>query len=134
MYWVYYLYLQRTEGFHSQTKRGIMQMKNLIIAILIAVLLTYSCGQIASEWFDISIRMDDQLLSPFESLAGFTIAGVVLVILGFILAVSVFGVVMFAVFAVFGGILIAGLAAFWPAILVLVLVVWLVKDKKPAYH
>jgi hypothetical protein len=97
-------------------------MKNLLIAILIAVLLTYSGGQIASEWFDVSIRMDDHLLTPMESFAGFTIAGVVMVIVGFIIALSVFGVVIFAVFAVFAGIIIAGLSA-----------IWLVKEKKTAH-
>jgi hypothetical protein len=108
-------------------------MKNLLIAILIAVLLTYSGGQIASEWFDVSIRMDDHLLTPMESFAGFTIAGVVMVIVGFIIALSVFGVVIFAVFAVFAGIIIAGLSAFWPMLLVLAFIIWLVKDKKTAH-
>jgi hypothetical protein len=108
-------------------------MKNLLIAILIAVLLTYSGGQIASEWFDVSIRMDDHLLTPMESFAGFTIAGVVMVIVGFIIALSVFGVVIFAVFAVFAGIIIAGLSAFWPMLLVLAFIIGLVKDKKTAH-
>lgn len=105
-------------------------MKNLMIAILIAILITYSGGQIFSEWFDVSIRMDDHLLTPMESFAGFTIAGVVMVIVGFIIALSVFGVLVFAVFAVFAGILIAGLSAFWPMLLVLAFIIWLVKDKK----
>jgi hypothetical protein len=108
-------------------------MKNLIIAILIAILITYSGGQIFSEWFDVSIRMDDHLLTPMESFAGFTIAGVVMAIVGFIVALSVFGVVVFAVFAVLAGIVIAGLSAFWPMLLVLAFIIWLVKDKKPAY-
>jgi hypothetical protein len=108
-------------------------MKNLLIAILIAILLTYCGGQIVSEWFDVSIRMDEHLLTPLESFAGFTLAGVILVIVGFIVAVSVFGVLAFTVFAVFAGILIAGLSAFWPMLLVLAFIIWLVKDKKATY-
>lgn len=108
-------------------------MKNLIIAILIAILLTYSGGQIFSEWFDVSIRMDEHILTPMESFAGFTIAGVIMVVIGFIIALSLFGVLAFAFFAVFAGILIAGLSAFWPMILMLAFIIWLVKDKKAAY-
>ena len=109
-------------------------MKNLAIAVLLAILITYSCGHIFSEWFDVSIRMDDELLSPFAAMAGLTIAGVVLFIVGFVVAMSVAGVLLFTIIAVMAGILFAGLSVFWPMILLLVLVIWLVKDKRPTHY
>lgn len=108
-------------------------MKNLVIAVLLAVLITYSCGQIFTDWLDVSIRMDDELLSPFESIAGITLAGVVMALIGFVVAVSLVGVVVFATVAVFVGLLVVGLTAFWPMILLLAIVIWLVRDKRPAY-
>lgn len=109
-------------------------MKNFVIAVLIAILITYTCGHIFDEWFDISIRMDDELLSPFAAMAGMTLAGVILVVVGFVIAFSVFGVLLFVAMAVFVGLLIAGLSVFWPMIVLLLLVAWLVKDKKPAHY
>ena len=109
-------------------------MKNFVIAVLIAILLTYTCGHLFTEWFDFDIVLDDHYLSPFEAIAGITIVGAVLVIVGFVIAFSVFGVLFFAAAAVFIGLLVAGLSVFWPMILLLLLVVWLVKDKKPAHY
>ena len=109
-------------------------MKNFVIAVLIAILITYTCGHIVDEWFDISIRMDDELLSPFAAMAGLTLAGIILVVIGFVIAFSLFGVLFFVAAAVFFGLLIAGLSVFWPMILLLVVVLWLAKDKKPAHY
>lgn len=108
-------------------------MKNLLIAILLAILITYSLGHLADNWLDLSIRMDDELLSPLEAITGITIVGVVLAIVGFVVAVSVLGAVFFAFFAVFVGLLVVGVSVFWPMILVCLIVVWLVKDKQPSY-
>ena len=109
-------------------------MKNFVVAVLLAILITYSCGHIFSEWFDVSIRMDDELLEPFAAVLGLSIAAVVMVIVGFVIAVSVFGVVIVATMAVFAGLIVAGLSVFWPMILILALVYWLVKDKRPAHY
>ena len=109
-------------------------MKNFVIVVLVAVLITYTCGHIFDEWFDISIRMDDELLSPLAAMAGLTIAGVVLALVGFVVAFSVFGVLLFVGMAVLAGLLVAGLSVLWPMILLLALIIWLARDKKPAHY
>ncbi len=107
-------------------------MKNLVIAILVAILITYCFGNIAHEWFDISVTLDDEILTPFEALAGVTIAGIVLTVVGVIVAVSLFGVLFAVTIAVVMAVVIAGISALWPMFLVLAAVIWLVKDKKEA--
>lgn len=109
-------------------------MKNLVIAILIAILITYTFGHVAAEWFDISIQIDEEVLTPVAAMAGLTIAGIVLVVVGVVVALSVFGAIFFAVMAVFIGLLFAGLSVFWPMFIVIALVVWLVRDKRPAHY
>lgn len=104
-------------------------IKNLVLAILIAFLLTYSMGHMASEWFDIRIHLDNELIEPITTMAAITVIGMLLVVIGFILAVSVFGVLVFAFIAVFAGLIIAGLSAFWPTLLIVAALIWLVKDK-----
>jgi hypothetical protein len=108
-------------------------LKNLLIAILVAILLTYSLGYIASDLFDIQIQLDDRIMTPLASMAVLTGVAVLLVIAGFIVAVSVFGVLFFIFSAIFAGILIVGISAFWPMLIVVAVVLWLVKDK-PAEH
>lgn len=109
-------------------------MKNFVLAVLIAILITYSFGHVAAEWFDIRISIDEEVLTPFAAMAGMTIAGIVMVVIGVVIALSVFGALFFAVMAVFIGLLFAGLSVFWPMFIVIALVVWLVKDKRPAQY
>ena len=109
-------------------------MKNFVIAVLVAILITYTFGHVVAEWFDISIRIDEQVLTPFATLAGLTVVGIVLVVVGVIVALSVFGAIFFAVMAVLVGLLFAGLSVFWPMLILVALVVWLVKDKRPAHY
>lgn len=109
-------------------------MRNFILAVLIAILITYSFGFVASEWFDMSIHLGDLSLSPYESVAGITLVGVAMTIVGVLIAVSLVGALMIAIVAAAIGLLVAGLSAFWPMILILVVVVWLVKDKRQARY
>ena len=104
-------------------------LKNLGIAVLLAVLLTYTMGYAVSDWFDIRIQFDNHVLEPVAAMLGFGVVAVVLVIVGFIVAVSVMGVVFFAVMAAFIGLFVAGLGAFWPMLLLAAVVIWLVKEK-----
>lgn len=108
-------------------------LKNLTIAILVAILLTYSMGYIVNDLFDIQVQLDDQVMTPLASMAVLTGGAVLLVIVGFILAISVFGVLFFVFAAIFAGILIVGISAFWPMLIVVAVVLWLVKDK-PVQH
>ena len=104
-------------------------LKNLVIAVLLAILLSYTMGYAVSDWFDIRIQFDEQMLEPVTSMLAFGVVAVVLMMIGFIVAVSVVGVVFFAVFAAFIGLFVVGLGAFWPMLLLAALVIWLVKDK-----
>ena len=109
-------------------------MKNLILAILIAVLITYSCGIIVSEWFDFSIHLDQQILGPMESIVGVTAIGAVMAVVGVIVAISVFGAIALGLFIALIAMLFAGLTVFWPMLLVIAFIVWLVRDKRqPQY-
>lgn len=109
-------------------------MKNLVIAVLLAILIVYSLGCIADSLMGLNIHFDSDLMSPLLSVVVAACIGVMLVLLGFVIAVSIFGVLAFVVGTVFVGVLIAGISVFWPAILLLLIVFWLVRDKKPVYN
>ncbi|GAA6184903.1 MULTISPECIES: hypothetical protein [Alteromonadaceae] len=109
-------------------------MKNLILAILIAVLITYSCGILVSEWFDFSIHLDEHIFGPMESVVGVTAIGAVMAIVGVIVAISVFGAIALALFVAFVAMLLAGVTVFWPMLLVIAFIIWLVKDKRPTQY
>ncbi len=109
-------------------------MKNFVLAVLIGVLITYSFGLVAHEWFDFSIRLDDHMLGPFESIVGITVVGVVMAIVGVVVAISVFGALAIGIVAALAALVVAGLSVFWPMILVVAFIIWLVKDKKPSTH
>ncbi|MCF2947323.1 hypothetical protein L0668_04330 [Paraglaciecola aquimarina] len=108
--------------------------KNLILAILIAIVLTSCFGHIATQWFDWSMSLADQDIEPLIAILAVTGVVVMLVIIGFIVAISIFGAVLLGLFAAAVGLFIAGISVFWPAILFALVVYMLVKDRKePAY-
>ena len=93
-------------------------MKNALIAIFIGVLLAYSFGNLFSEWWGIHLMMGDNMLSPLENLFAFSIVGVVFVLVGVIVALSVFGTIALAIFACVAALIFAGISAIWPVALV----------------
>lgn len=105
-------------------------MKNLFIAVLLAILIIYCLGGATEHWLDFDIHLGDELLSPIWSMTLAACIGVALVLLGFVIAISIFSVIAFVIGAVFVGLFVAGIGAFWPAILLLLIVLWLVKDKR----
>ena len=108
--------------------------KNLAIAVLLAIILSYSMGSIAHEWFDLHLVVDDHIMDPLGSFVVAAVVGIVLAIVGFCIALSLFGVLAFVVAVVFFGILIAGIGAFWPVLLVGAILYYLLKDKQsPQY-
>ena len=104
--------------------------KNLVIAILIALLISYCFDEVLFDWFDISVAMGEERLSDIGTFALLAVGAVVLVIVGFFLAMSLLGVLLFVAFVVVGSVLFAGLATLWPVILMLAILVWLVRDNK----
>ncbi|MFA3792811.1 hypothetical protein AB6T38_17015 [Aliiglaciecola sp. SL4] len=109
-------------------------MKNFILAVLIAILITYSCGIVANEWFNFSIHFDEHIFGPMESVVGVTVIGAVMAIVGVVVAISVFGALALALFVAFVAMLFAGVTMFWPMLLVIAFIFWLVKDKRQTQY
>lgn len=108
--------------------------KNLILAILIAIVLTTCFGHLATEWFDWHMSFANHNLDPLSAILAVTGVVVLLVIIGFIVAISLFGAILLGLFAAAIGLFIAGLSVFWPAILFAIVIYLLVRDKRtPAY-
>lgn len=109
-------------------------IKNIILAILIAVVLTYSLGHVAIDWFDMHLSLASHELESVTAVLSITALVAVLVVIGFVIAFSLFAAIALAIFAVAIGIFFAGLSVFWPVILFTIIILLLVRDKKtPAY-
>ena len=108
--------------------------KNLILAVLIASVLTYSLGHIVTQWFDLHISLADYQIEPFTSILAATGIVALLVLLGFVIAFSVIAALVFVVGACIVGLFVAGFSISWPIILVALVIYLLVRDKpSPAY-
>ncbi len=93
-------------------------MSRTLTIIAVWVLAMFVLGQIASHWMDLSITMNGELLEP---IIGFLVVGVVavaLVALGFVVTLSVIGLVAFVIASIILGIFFAGLSVMWPVLLV----------------
>jgi hypothetical protein len=126
-----YLYASYRSGLLFRSRDAITKgsvMKNFLIAIVLAVILVNCLGSVIDDWFGMHIVMSDELLSPWENLAALSVIGVLLAVVGFVVAVSVLGTLLLAVGAVFLALLAAGIGAFWP-IVVLAILIYAFKDK-----
>ncbi|MDO6476998.1 hypothetical protein Q4520_16355 [Alteromonas sp. 1_MG-2023] len=99
-------------------------MKNAFLAVIIALILVYAFGNLFNDWWGIHLMMGDDMLSPLENFAAASAVGLVFVAIGFIVALSVFGTLALAVFACVAALLVMGLSALWPVLLVAA-VIWL---------
>jgi hypothetical protein len=108
--------------------------RNIVLAVLIAIVLTYSFGHVATDWFDVHLSLADHDLDAATSVLAFCAMAVILVVIGFMIALSIFAAIAFILIAVAIGVFIAGLSVFWPVILFAIVIFLLVRDKKtPAY-
>jgi hypothetical protein len=105
-------------------------LKNLALAVLIAILITYSLGYAASDLLDIRVQLDSDFVEPVTSLALLVIVGIVLVMIGFAVALSLVAAIGFTIFAVLGALVFTGLSSIWPILLGAVIIIWALKDKK----
>jgi hypothetical protein len=103
--------------------------KTLLLAVLIAIVLTYSVGMVATQWLDLRVQIDQHWIEPIMTILIVTVVVALLVIVGFVVAISVVGAIIFAVCAALVGIFVAGVSAFWPVLLFALIVYYLVKDK-----
>lgn len=108
--------------------------KNIILAVLIAIVLTYSLGHLASQWLDLHLSFADYDFEPVTSILAVTGIVAILVVIGFIIAFSIFAAIAFAIIAAGIGLFVVGLSVFWPVILFTLVIFLLVRDKQtPAY-
>ena len=108
--------------------------RNIILAVLIAIVLTYSFGHLATQWLDLHLTFAEYDVEPFTSILALTAIVAVLVVVGFIIAFSIFAAIACVLIAAAIGLFVAGLSVFWPVILFTLVIFLLVKDKQaPAY-
>lgn len=107
-------------------------MKNFILAILIAIVLTKLLGGMASDWFDLHLVMGDELVSG--TLEWLIMAGiaVLLVAIGFVVAMSIAAALGIAAIAVLGALVFAGIGAFWPVLLIIGIVMLVGRSNRAA--
>ncbi|MFT5841021.1 MAG: hypothetical protein ACI9UT_003535 [Flavobacteriales bacterium] len=108
--------------------------KNIVLTILIAVVLTYSLGHLARHWLDLHISFAEHDFEPINSILVLTGIVAILVVLGFIIAFSIFAAIAFAFIATGIVFFVAGLSVFWPIVLFTLVIFLLVRDKQtPVY-
>jgi small-conductance mechanosensitive channel len=108
--------------------------KNIFLAILIAIVLTYSLGHFATQWLDLHVSLAEHDFEPFTSILVLTGIVAILVVVGFIIAFSIFAAIVFAFIVAGIGLFFAGLSVFWPVFLFIIVIFILVRDKQtPAY-
>ena len=76
--------------------------KNIILAVLIAIVLTYSLGHLSTQWFDFHFTLAEHHFEPFSSILALTGLVALLVVVGFVVAFSLVAVVVLTFIA--GGI------------------------------
>ena len=108
-------------------------MKNFLLALVIAIVLMNCLGSVVEDVLGMHLVMSDELLSPWENIAVFSVVGIVLAIVGFVVALSVVGTIVLAVGAVLFTLLLAGVSAFWPIIVIAIALYALKKRNSAPY-
>lgn len=73
-------------------------------------------------------------VEPITSIIALTGVLAILVVVGFIIAFSLFAAIAFAFIAAGIGLFVAGLSVFWPVILFTLVIFLLVRDKQTSAH
>ncbi len=108
--------------------------RNLILTVLIAIVLTYSLGHLATQWLDLHLSFAGDDFEPITSILALTGIVAILVVVGFIIAFSIFAAIAFALIAAGIGLFVVGLSIFWPIILFTLVIFLLVRDKQTPAH
>lgn len=109
-------------------------MKNLIIAILIGLILSYSVGNVFQHWFDWHLYIDGHHVNTLAVIGWGSVGVVFLVALSFIVALSIFGALSIVMLAVVMSLIVVGISTMWPILLLVLLVVMLSKGKRAKQH
>ena len=105
-----------------------------MLAVLIAMVLTYSLGHLVTQWLDLHISFAQHDVEPITSIIALTGVVAILVVVGYIIAFSLFAAIVFAIIAAGMGLFVAGLSVFWPVILFTLVIFLLVRDKQTSAH
>ncbi len=108
--------------------------KNMSLAVLIAIVLTYSLGHLATQWLDLHISFAKHDFEPVASILVLTGIVAIMVAMGFIVAFSIFAAIAFVLVTLCIGLFVAGLSVFWPIILVTLVIFLLVRDKQTVVY
>jgi hypothetical protein len=109
-------------------------MKNLLIAIVIGILLINGFMHLAQEFWHLGFVLAEYNVDMLSAMIIASAIGIVLIVAGFVVAISLIGTMMFAGVAVLSALIIAGVTSFWPVLAVIALVVWLLKNKTDPKH
>ena len=108
--------------------------KNIILAVLIAMVLTYSLSHLVNQWLDLHISFAQHDVELITSIIALTGVVAILVVVGFIIACSLFAAIVFALITAGIGLFVVGLSVFWPIIFFTLVIFLLVRDKQTAVH
>lgn len=108
-------------------------MKNFLLALVIAIVLVNCLGSLVDSLLGMHIVMSDELLSPWENMAVLSIVGVVLAVVGFVVAVSVLGTIFLGLGVGLIALLAVGFSAFWPVIIIAI-ALYALKNRSSNQH
>ena len=104
-------------------------MKNLILAMLIMILLVNGVLHGIHKWIDFSMLLQSFNLDIMSASILFSALTIVAVLIGFVVAMSVLGTALFVGCAILSTLFIESFTAFWPALMIMFLAIYLLSDK-----
>lgn len=107
--------------------------KSLCLAIFATIFLTYVLGVSFIELLDVDIYMGEQVIEPLKAISVSALVVVLLVLVAFAIAMSVFGSIIFVAMLVLGGGAMLLVGVFWPVFLIAG-VIWLLARDKRTVH
>tara|TARA_R110001592_G_scaffold12479_11_gene59424 strand:+ start:1830 stop:2168 length:339 start_codon:yes stop_codon:yes gene_type:complete len=107
--------------------------KSLCLAIFATIFLTYVLGVSFIELLDVDIYMGEQVIEPLKAISVSALVVVLLVLVAFAIAMSVFGSIIFVAMLVLGGGAMLLVGVFWPVFLIAGVIWLLARDKHPVH-
>ncbi|AWB56475.1 MULTISPECIES: hypothetical protein [unclassified Colwellia] len=107
--------------------------KSLCLAIFATIFLTYVLGVSFIELLDVDIYMGEQVIEPLKAISVSALVVVLLVLVAFAIAMSVFGSIIFVAMLVLGGGAMLLVGVFWPVFLIAGVIWLLARDKRPVH-
>ena len=107
--------------------------KSLCLAIFATIFLTYVLGVSFIELLDVDIYMGEQVIEPLKAISVSALLVVLLVLVAFAIAMSVFGSIIFIAMLVLGGGVMLLVGVFWPVFLIAGVIWLLTRDKRPVH-